>query len=404
MSQIRVLVGFAEALAAPEVVWSLVDAGFRVETFARRGRTTALRYSRHVICHDICPPESDIQQSLLELQSLVDSIDSGEAGRGPIVFPLDDKAVWLCSRLKPSEPWLLAGPNGSRADLALEKHLQVAAARQAGFKVPDSALVRNTNDLFAFCSSSAFPVILKADECVPVVQGRVYSCRKWICANRSELDRAVKEWQERVPLLAQTFITGVGEGVFGLAAPEGVRAWSGHHRVRMMNPQGSGSSACESQVVSEDVKRCAYSMIANAGWDGLFMLELLRDEQGGIWFVELNGRPWGSMALCRRQGLEYPAWHLQLAMDRSSLAGMNVAARPEIICRHAGREFMHILFVLRGARSNALNRWPSFWKTTWEMLHFRKQDGIYNWRWDDKKVFLADFYYTIHDNVFKGKN
>jgi len=134
------------------------------------------------------------------------------------------------------------------------------------------------------------------------------------------------------------------------------------------------------------------------------MLELLRDEQGDIWFVELNGRPWGSMALCRRQGLEYPAWHVQLATNPSSRAGMDVAARPEIVCRHAGREFMHMLFVLRGARSNALNRWPSFWKTAWEMLHFRKQDGIYNWRWDDKKVFLADFYYTIHSNVFKGRN
>src|SRR5215475_6920774 len=404
MSQTKVLVGFAEALAAPEVVWSLVDAGFRVEAFARRGRASALRHSKHTICHDICPPESDIQQSLLELQSLVDSVVSQEADSWTIVFPLDDTSVWLCSRMKSSDSWLLAGPSGSRADLALVKHLQVAAAREAGFEVPNTALVKNTNEVFAFCGTEAFPVILKADECIPLVQGRAYSCRKWICANRAELDRAVNEWQERVPLLAQSFITGVGEGVFGLVAQEGVRAWSGHHRVRMMNPQGSGSSACESQSVSEDVKHYAHKMMTSAGWNGLFMLELLRDERGGIWFVELNGRPWGSMALCRRQGLEYPAWHVQLARNQSSPAGMNVAARPEIVCRHAGREFMHMLFVLRGARSNALNRWPSFWKTAWEMLHFRKQDGIYNWRWDDKKVFLADFYYTIHSNVFKGRN
>src|SRR5215475_7307135 len=295
MSQTKVLVGFAEALAAPEVVWSLVDAGFRVEAFARRGRASALRHSKHTICHDICPPESDIQQSLLELQSLVDSVVSQEADSCTIVFPLDDTSVWLCSRMKSSDSWLLAGPSGSRADLALVKHLQVAAAREAGFEVPNTALVKNASEVFAFCGTEAFPVILKADECIPIVQGRIYSCRKWICANRAELDRAVNEWQERVPLLAQSFITGVGEGVFGLATPSGVRAWSGHHRVRMMNPQGSGSSACASQAVPADLRAVTEMFLKNAGWRGLFMIELLRDDAGKLWFVEVNGRPWGSM-------------------------------------------------------------------------------------------------------------
>jgi len=404
MTQTTVLVGFAEALAAPEVVWSLVDAGFRVIAFARRGRASALRHSRYAICHDICAPESSIQQSLSELQSLVNSVGSLTASDPLIVFPLDDKAVWLCSKLKTSNSWLLAGPSGPCADLALRKHLQVAAAREAGFKVPNTALVRKAEDLADFTEAEKFPIILKADECVPVVQDRVYSCRKWICANRSELERAVDEWNEHVPLLAQGFITGIGEGVFGLAAPEGIRAWSGHHRVRMMNPQGSGSSACESQLVGEEVKQTTQKMLVNIGWRGLFMVEMLRDEQGSAWFVELNGRPWGSMALCRRQGLEYPAWHVELTMNQASRAGLNVPASSEIICRHAGREFMHMLFVLRGAKSNALNRWPSFWKSVWDILQFRKGDGLYNWRRDDKNVFLADFYYTIHDNVFKGKN
>ena len=51
-----VLLGFAEADAAPEVVWSLVDAGVRVMAFARKGRASALRHSRHVACYEITPP------------------------------------------------------------------------------------------------------------------------------------------------------------------------------------------------------------------------------------------------------------------------------------------------------------------------------------------------------------
>lgn len=404
MSQTTVLVGFAEAMAAPEVVWSLVDGGFRVIAFARRGRASALRHSRHVVCREICAPELDLQAALSDLHSLLNSVGAQGDDPQPILFPLDDKAVWLCSRMQLDSRWLLAGPRGTCADLALNKNLQVEAARDAGFKVPKTALIRTVEDLFDFSAAEPYPIILKAADSVPTYQGRVYSCRKWICADDAELKRALEEWGERVPLLAQSFVTGVGEGVFGLAAPEGVRAWSGHRRLRMMNPQGSGSSACVAQPVAKDLRYIAERFITKAGWRGLFMIEVLRDDSGNVWFVELNGRPWGSMALCRRQGLEYPAWHVELAMDERSSAGVAANSGASIVCRHAGREFMHLLFVLKGAKSSALNKWPSFWKTFGEVLHVHRGDGLYNWRRDDSRVFFRDFYYTIHDNLFKSRN
>src|SRR5271165_3606769 len=117
MSQIRVLIGFAEAMSAPEVVWSLVDAGFEVLAFARRGRTSALRYSRHVVCHEICPPEVDLQASLSDLQSLLASMSGRADGAERILLPLDDKAVWLGSMAQLGDSWLLAGPRGANAAL-----------------------------------------------------------------------------------------------------------------------------------------------------------------------------------------------------------------------------------------------------------------------------------------------
>ena len=406
MLQPTVLVGFAEALAAPEVVWSLVDSGFRVVAFARRGRASALRFSWHVECFDITAPESDLHAALSDLHSLMKSLsaEAGADGLPLVLFPLDDKAVWLCNKLQLEDGWRLAGPRGTCADLALSKKLQVDAARAAGFNVPRSALVRTAKELNEFSAAELFPIILKAADAVPMFEGRFHSCGKWICANQAELERAIAAWGERVPLLAQTFVTGVGEGVFGLAAPEGIRAWSGHRRLRMMNPEGSGSSACESQPVSQELRSIAGKFVKDSGWRGLFMLELLRDHSGKIWFVELNGRPWGSMALCRRQGLEYPAWHVNLTLDEQSRAGLEVPSGSGLVCRHAGREFMHLLFVMRGAKSNAQKQWPSFWKSVGDVLHFHRADGLYNWRSDDPKVFIADFYYTIHDNLFKSRN
>lgn len=103
-----------------------------------------------------------------------------------------------------------------------------------------------------------------------------------------------------------------------------------------MNPQGSGSSACISQAVPPDVKPKVEALIAEAEWRGLFMVEMLRDHSGKAWFVELNGRPWGSMALSRRQGYEYPAWHVKLAMDRQSRVGATLPSAPGVVCRNVG--------------------------------------------------------------------
>ncbi len=399
-----VLVGFAEAATAAEVVWSLVDSGCNVIAFARKGLPSALRHSRHVVCHDICAPEADLQASLSDLHSLLVSLNSQLPGAQQVLFPLDDKAVLLCSRMQLGEDWLLAGPDGAHAELALNKHLQIQMAGEAGFNIPKTALVRTANDIHAFIAAESYPIILKSAGCVPIKEGRAYSCPQWICANAHELDRALAQWGERVPLLAQPFIMGTGEGVFGLAAPDGIRAWSAHRRLRMMNPQGSGSSACVSQPVPEDLRCKAEEFVKRTGWRGMFMIELLRDRTGKVWFVELNGRPWGSMALSRRQELEYPAWQVMLATDPQSQAGMAVSAEPGIVSRNAGRELMHLLFVLRGPKSQALTEWPSFWKSVADVARFRLKDTFYNWRRGDLRVFLADISYTIKSNLFKGRN
>jgi hypothetical protein len=133
------------------------------------------------------------------------------------------------------------------------------------------------------------------------------------------------------------------------------------------------------------------------------MIELLRDRSGKVWFVEFNGRPWGSMALSRRQGLEYPEWHLRLAIDEKPMARTATESRDGLVCRNLGREIMHLLFVLRGPKSKAFRGWPSFWKTFAEIIRLRREDSFYNWRREDPRVFVADCYYTIYGNLFKSR-
>jgi hypothetical protein len=393
-----VLVGFAEAMSAPEVVWSLVNRGYKVSAFARKGRRSPLRFSRSVTCHEVTPPDVDANAALRELDALCEQ----RLREAPLVlFPLDDSAVWLSCRIRARPGLVLAGPSLKQAGIALDKNAQIAAARIAGFNVPKTKLCTSVAELRE--KDGSFPFILKPANAVRESGGRLYKGRFWICGNSEEMEAAVSEWAGKNPLLVQPLIRGTGEGLFGLATNEGVRAWSAHRRLRMMNPHGSGSSACVSQPVSDDLTSTAERFIRDTGWRGLFMIEFLRDRGGKVWFVEFNGRAWGSMALSRRQELEYPVWNVELALAPRSQVDVKRRTGNNVVCKHLGREFMHLLFVLRGPKSVALPDWPSFWKTLYDVIRIRRSDGIYNWWKNDPKVLIADFFYTVHDNVFKPK-
>lgn len=396
-----VVVGFAESLSAPEVVWSLADAGFAVAAFARQGNRPALRSSRYVSIFEITPPETSASSALADLQQNLGRLRQTGSPRPLAVMPLDDAAVWLCGRINPELGAQVLGPDPSGTRLALDKWEQIARAREAGFAVPVTRYVATGEEVFS--QSVDFPVVFKPVMAAIERGGRLDRGRAWVCADAGELSAAVGKWAGAEPMLLQQFVSGAGQGIFGLAAAQGVIGWSAHRRLRMMNPQGSGSSACVSENVDEGLRAVAERFIAQTGWRGLFMIELLRDEAGNVWFMELNGRAWGSMALARRLGFEYPAWAAKLALSPQAEIRLPARAQAPLVCRHLGRELLHLLFVARGSKSKALARWPSLWTALRQVCSFSRNEGWYNWRADDRRVFINDTITTVAAQVFKPK-
>jgi hypothetical protein len=395
-SGVLVVIGFAEALSAPEVAWSLVDAGFSVIAFSRKGRRAALRHSRHAKVFDITAPEDDLAAALYELAAVIDA-RACEYGGQVVVLPIDDASLWLCNRVRPASQWVLSGPSGNCAELALDKQKQLAAAAASGLAVPPTS---TTVDAIAR-SAARYPVILRPASAILMCDGRLRKGRNWICADDEELRRAQAALSATDTLLVQPYLEGTGEGVFGLATDNGVIAWSAHRRLRMMNPHGSGSSACISQAVPHDLKARVAAFVKSCEWRGMFMVELLRTEDGRPWFVEFNGRAWGSMALARRLSLEYPAWTVKLALEPHFRPATQMDGAEGVVCRNLGREFMHLLFVVRGPQSRAVRTWPSLVRTLIDLLRINRQGYFYNWRKEDWRVFVSDCWYTIRDQVFK---
>jgi predicted ATP-grasp superfamily ATP-dependent carboligase len=381
-----IVVGFGEAVAAPEAVESLVRARFKVVAFVRRGSRCALRRHRGLELHEITPPEVDAFAATADIADLASRF-------GAIaVMPLDDPSLWLCDQVGGLAGIRVLGPTGDQARLALDKRLQIDLARTAGLAVPPTEIYDQTVGL---PDVSAFPVVLRPALALYEQDGKLARSGTRVCADADEL-RAAADDLGSGPILVQPFLRGGGEGLFGLAVGGAVHHWSAHRRLRMVDPQGSGSSACISKTPEPGMTEPGGRMMADAGWRGLFMLEFLRDRAGTPWFMELNGRTWGSLALARRLGLEYPAW---AALEALELGHPSALPRLEgdspVVCRHLGREILHVAAVMRGPKSVALSDWPSRWDTLRTVARIRRGDRWYNWSADNPAIFVEDTAQTL---------
>ncbi|MEZ0108687.1 biotin carboxylase [Catenulispora sp. EB89] len=367
-SPARVLIGFADAFAAIESAWSLADAGYEVFAFARRGSSPALAASRRVRIVPVTAPEDDAAACV------ADVVDAAQRLGASVLMPLDDLAVWVADRTG----LRVAGATGRAAEFALDKRLQVEAAAGAGFAVP--------------ARTPGGPWIVKAAMAAIEQDGKLIRPGGRAAATEADVEAATADLAG--PVLVQQLLTGVGEGVFGFATPGGVRAWSGHRRVRMTDPRGSASSACRSIAVDDELRQCTEKLLASVGWRGMFMVELLRDADGTPWFMEVNGRPWGSMALAVRRGFDYPVWAVRQALDPAFVPEAPEPEPPHIVCRHLGRELIHLAAVLRGPMKDHPGPWPKRGATL-AALRPTRADRWYNLRAGERRVFWRDTWSTL---------
>ena len=387
-----ILVGFAEALSAPEVIWCLLDAGFHVVAFTSSKHATPLHKLKSVDLVRVTSMRDNAEKTLTELNDIYKKI------KASAILPLNDSALWLCNRLSANPDINVAGPTGVRAQFSLDKRLQIRAAQEAGFNVPETFVIEEMADTAKIVS---FPVVVKSARAIAEYNGKPLEKESmWFCKDKEEFNRAIGAWSKKQPLLVQTVHVGTGEGLFGFATDNDIIMWTAHQRIRMMNPKGSGASACRAIPITDHPLDCAKDMLLKLQWRGMFMIEMLRDKNGKLWFVEVNGRSWGSTALALRMGFDYPAWTVMQKLD-PTFVPQQPKPREYVVCRHLGREFIHILQVLRGPSSKAIPNWPPFWRSFFNVFRIGKKDSFYNWRKGYSRFFLFDTYNTIMNETFR---
>lgn len=402
MSEKKILLGFGEALAAPEVCFSLRKAGWDIVSFTRNKRTCSLRFLPFVKLVEIPSPEDGTGATLDAIARLVASTHADA------LMPADDVSLWLCNglvrdnRLGADCRAICAGPEA--VAVALDKSQQVRLAAEAGLDVPPTCVAKTGADTETW---SDFPCIAKPAPAVCEILDHKTPNKRLGKGDFGTFNdnKTLAAWIDARagdgPFLVQPQLQGIGEGVFGLYRNGQVIAWSGHRRLRMMNPHGSGSSACISHEVSEDLKPKITDFLHRANWSGYFMIEFLRDADNRLWFMELNGRAWGSLALARRGGFDYPAWMVESTFDPTHAAAPP-PVREGVVARHLGRELLHFAFVLKGPNAPSYkDRWPGRVSTLVKVLQPCTLDTFYNYSPEFPAFFLRDSLQTLRNFVSK---
>jgi hypothetical protein len=388
----RVLVGFSDAIALPETVFSLLDAGHDVHLLASTTQTPSLcKYIPNLLVHSITAPERDAAQSIADFRKVLQQFTDKD-----VFLALDDRSLWLANAASENAPLPVRQASAffSNADLALQKTRQTELAQQCGFALPETVIVRHGDD---FPENFPLPAIVRPALAVQNINGCLNKGKTVYLTKPEDIAKLKHDPALTYPVLLQPLVHGVGQGLFGFAGADGVVCWSAHERVRMMNPHGSGASACKTNTVDLELQKKATEFLTKSKWRGPFMFELLNDKNGKNYFIEFNGRLWGSLALARRAGFEYPAWAVQQAVNPDFMPSIKTSTGPHEV-RHLGRDLLHILYVLKGPKTSFHREtWPSLGSAIWNVLQIKSGPNYYNYDPRYPRFFLRD---TV-DNVLR---
>ena len=316
----RILVIGDDSRSALAIVRSLWRAGAQV-SLASESKESIVRKSRAV-------------QRVFDLPSSSASISAWERALKDILLKNEFDAVipatetaWLgLVRMKDSLPEsaLRFLPDEKAFESVYRKSKTVALAKALSIPVPETALFENEAEALFYVENHGFgkPLVLKPDV-----------SKVWSGEYRVDLDVGILHTEEDArsflrstlpfaPVLVQTRVPGVGIGQEFLVCDGEIILSFQHERIH--EPLGSGGSSYrKSASLYSGMLECSRKLIRALKWDGVCMVEYRWNQKTGeFWFMEINGRFWGSLPLAIRAGADFPA-----ALISSELGGVKPSDR-----------------------------------------------------------------------------
>ena len=184
-----------------------------------------------------------------------------------------------------------------------------------------------------------------------------------------DLDEAVlarRQGRDGWPII-QEYVRGTGKGVFALCDHGTVVLWFAHERMRDIRPSGSGSSLRRSIALDPRLQEVSARFLRELQWHGPAMLEFRDDGVHAPWFIEMNGRFWGSLQLAVSAGVDFPIGWLDLLLSGQIPAPVPTY-REGVVLRWMWGDVKRLFHLLHGAPRGYPEPYPALLRGVVELL------------------------------------
>lgn len=196
-------------------------------------------------------------------------------------------------------------PDFNSLRTAHKKELSSSLAKRLGIPIPETITPLTTADCISFLNAHKKPVVLKYFNSNS--SKNVYYI--------SDPDTLASHYNRIGSFILQEYVDGVGYGVSMLYNQGSLRASFTHKRLEEKLSTG-GTSTLRTGTRNELLESWSKTLLDHLSWNGVAMVEYKYNEKSKRgWFIEINPRFWGSLALPYYSGMDFPYLYYQILKE-----------------------------------------------------------------------------------------
>ena len=228
-----------------------------------------------------------------------------------LVIPMEDAALALCSEHRGALPegTTLAAAGVDAVRNVLDKRENLETANRLGIPCPAEFALENRDQTAELVERLGFPMVLKNPGRPPGTSTLAHGF-KWVIAHdERELEALLQKHtgDERFPLF-QELVEGQVTNLCCFAASGQVVAIHQYRSLRRMGWEGN-SILREATPSTPELVEHAERLLGDLRWDGVAQVAfIVRKRDGASWYMETNGRFWGSVEGSIAIGWDFPYW------------------------------------------------------------------------------------------------
>lgn len=222
------------------------------------------------------------------------------------IIPCSDNAASLLRTAEsPLRRRVFGGPAPEYEPLLVDKAAMLDAVQEFGLAVPRQGAVRSFSEVDVAVARLGLPVVVKGPggsngDQVSIAGSAEIAWRVASALLKKELAPTLQEFFVGEPVV-------VG-GLFKNGLPLRL------HMVRTVrrHPADVGNSIEVETIFDQEIQVAALRIFRNLSWTGLANVDMPRSSDGSYVFLEVNGRPWGSVLVSGQAKVDFFAPLVQL--------------------------------------------------------------------------------------------